>query len=82
MNNKEKFEQDFVMKINHSMMEPVCAKYLILTPQVAEEAIRNARIQEIYIIDVDQAKLQEIDPEKTYMKRALHKDIIFDYGIS
>ncbi len=30
MNNKEKFEQDFVVKINHSVIELVCAKYLIL----------------------------------------------------
>jgi hypothetical protein len=50
-------------------------------PPVTEEEIRNARIQEIYIIDVDLAKVQEIDPE-AYMKRALHKGIIFDYGVS
>jgi hypothetical protein len=42
-------------------------------PPVTEEDIRNARIQEIYIIDVDRGKVLEIDPE-AYMKRALHKE--------
>jgi len=50
-------------------------------PPVTEEEICNARIQEIYIIDVDQAKVQEIDPA-AYMKRALSKDLIFDYSVS
>jgi hypothetical protein len=45
-------------------------------PPVTEEEIRNARIQEIYIIDVDQARVQEIDPE-AYLKRALHKGFTF-----
>jgi len=48
-------------------------------PPVTEEEIRNARIQEIYIIDVDHATVQEIDPE-AYLKRALQKGIVFDYG--
>jgi hypothetical protein len=48
-------------------------------PPVTEEEIRNARIQEIYIIDVDQTKVREIDPE-AYMKRALSKFINFDYA--
>ena len=42
-------------------------------PPVTEEDILNARIQEIYIIDVDRGKVIEIDPE-AYMKRALHKE--------
>ena len=33
-------------------------------PPVTLEEIRNARIQEIYIIDVDRTKVQEIDPER------------------
>jgi hypothetical protein len=45
-------------------------------PPVTEEEIRNARIQEIYIIDVDQARVQEGNPE-AYMKRALQKSYIF-----
>jgi len=44
-------------------------------PPVTEEEIRNARIQEIYIIDVDQARVQEVDPE-AYLKRALLKGFI------
>jgi hypothetical protein len=44
-------------------------------PPVTEEEIRNARIQEIYIIDVDQVRVQEVDPEP-YLKRALHKGFI------
>lgn len=47
-------------------------------PPVTLEEIRNARIQEIFIIDVDRAKVQEIDPE-TYLKRAMQKGIVYDY---
>ena len=50
-------------------------------PPVTEDEICNARIQEIYIIDVDQAKVREIDPE-AYMKRALHRGMLSDYGES
>ena len=42
-------------------------------PPVTKEDILNARIQEIYIIDVDRGKVLEIDPE-AYMKRAPHKE--------
>ena len=45
-------------------------------PPVTEEEICNARIQEIYIIDVDRLKVLELDPE-AYMKRALHKEFAF-----
>ena len=44
-------------------------------PPVTEEEIRNARIQEIYIIDVDQARVQEVDPE-AYLRRTLRKSLI------
>jgi hypothetical protein len=47
-------------------------------PPVTVEEIRNARIQEIYIIDVDRAKVQEIDPE-AYLRRAMQKGIVYDY---
>lgn len=47
-------------------------------PPVTIEEIRNARIQEIYIIDVDRAKVQEIDPE-AYLKKAMQKGITYDY---
>jgi hypothetical protein len=47
-------------------------------PPVTVEEIRNARIHEIYIIDVDRAKVQEIDPE-AYLRRAMQKGIVYDY---
>jgi hypothetical protein len=48
-------------------------------PPVTEDDIRDARMQEIYIIDVDRGKVQEIDPE-AYMKRALRKGLAFANG--
>ena len=47
-------------------------------PAVTIEEIRNALIHEIYIVDVDHAKVQEIDPE-TYLERAIQKGIVYDY---
>jgi hypothetical protein len=55
----------------------LCDRYYN-NPPVTKDDICNARIQEIYIIDVDQAKVQEIDPE-AYMKRAFSKGLIYDY---
>lgn len=45
-------------------------------PPVTEEEILNARIHDIYLIDVDRLRVQEIDPE-TYMERALHREFVF-----
>ena len=47
-------------------------------PPVTVEEIKNARIHEIYIIDVDHAKVHEIDPE-AYLKRAMERGIAYDY---
>jgi hypothetical protein len=47
-------------------------------PPVTLEEIRNARIHEVYIIDVDLVKVQEIDPE-AYLKRAMQKGVVPDY---
>jgi hypothetical protein len=58
-------------------IKKLCDKYY-QNPPVTEEEICNARIQEIYIIDVDQAKVQEIDPE-AYMKQRFKKDLFSDY---
>ncbi|MCJ7763268.1 hypothetical protein MUP38_07450 [Candidatus Bathyarchaeota archaeon] len=55
-------------------IQNLCDKYYS-NPPVTREEICNARIQEIYIIDVDQARVQEVDPE-TYLKRILHKSFI------
>jgi hypothetical protein len=49
-------------------------------PPVTEDEIRNARIHEIYVVNVDQAKVQEMDPE-AYMKRALQKGLISQFEI-
>jgi hypothetical protein len=61
-------------------IKKLCDKYY-QNPPVTEEEIKNARIQEIYIIDVDQAEVREIDPE-AYMKRALHRGILSNYATS
>jgi hypothetical protein len=45
-------------------------------PPVTEDCIRNARIQEIYVIDVDRLRVEEMDPE-AYMRRALNKGVVF-----
>jgi hypothetical protein len=45
-------------------------------PSITEECIQNARIHEIYIIDVDRLRVHEMDPE-TYMKRALNQRVVF-----
>ncbi len=47
-------------------------------PPISVEEIRNARIQEVYVIDVDLVRVQEIDPE-TYLKRAMQKGVVPDY---
>jgi regulator of extracellular matrix RemA (YlzA/DUF370 family) len=47
-------------------------------PPVTLDGIRNARIQEIYIIDADHCLVQEIDPE-TYLNRAIQKGVVYDY---
>ncbi|MCW4019500.1 MAG: hypothetical protein NWF00_12625 [Candidatus Bathyarchaeota archaeon] len=53
----------------------LCDKYY-QKPPVTEEGIRNARIHEIYLIDVDRLRVQAMDPE-AYMKRALNKGVVF-----
>lgn len=52
----------------------LCDKYYN-NPPVTQEEICNARIHEIQIIDVDQGRVQEIDPEN-YLKHILHKSFI------
>ncbi len=58
-----------------TFIKQLCDRYY-QNPPVTEEEIKNARLQEIYIIDVDRVKVLEIDPE-AYMKRALHKEFTF-----
>jgi hypothetical protein len=47
-------------------------------PSVTLEEIRNARIHEIQIIDVDRLTVDQFDPE-AYLKRAMQKGINFEY---
>jgi hypothetical protein len=63
-------EIDYVKKL--------CDKFY-QNPPVTTEEIMNARIHEIYLIDVDRGKVLEIDPEG-YMKRALHRETVFAFG--
>ena len=63
-------EIDYVKKL--------CDMFYQNPPVIAEE-IMNARIHEIYLIDVDRGKVLEIDPEG-YMKRALHRETVFAFG--
>src|SRR4030043_2383725 len=62
------------MPTDIEFIKNLCDKYYS-KPPVTREEICNARTQEIYIIDVDQARVQEVDPE-TYLKRILHKSFI------
>ncbi len=50
--------------------------YYYQNPPITEEGIRNARIQEIYIIDVDRTSVQEIEPED-YVNRAIKNGVLF-----
>lgn len=45
-------------------------------PPITEDGIRNARIQDMYIIDVDRTRIHEIDPE-AYVNRAVKKGFLF-----
>jgi len=58
-------------------IKKLCDKYYQNPPVTADE-ILNARIHEIYLIDVDRGKVVEIDPEG-YMKRALHREFVFTF---
>jgi hypothetical protein len=63
-------------EIEIEQIKALCDAYY-QKPPITFDEIRNARIHEIYIIDVDHARVQEIDPE-AYMKRAMQKGVIFD----
>lgn len=63
-----------------AQIKQLCDAYYQKPPVTLDE-IRNARIQEIYIIDVDKAIVQEIDPE-AYLKRANKKGITYDYMLT
>ncbi len=58
-------------------IKKLCDRYYS-KPPVSLGDIQNARIQDIYIIDVDKAKVQEIDPE-SYLQRAMQKGVVYNY---
>jgi hypothetical protein len=60
-----------------AFIKNLCGLYY-QNPPVTEDGIRNARIQAVYIIDVDQGKVKEVDPE-AYTKRGIQKDFAFPY---
>jgi hypothetical protein len=60
-------------------IKALCDKYY-QKPPVTLDGIRNARIEEIYIIDVDRVKVQEIDPE-AYFERAIQKGMDLNYNV-
>ena len=57
----------------------LCDKYY-RNPPVTVEEIRNARIQDIYLIDVDRTRVQEIDPE-TYVNLVVEKGLAFNHKL-
>lgn len=63
-------------EIEIEQIKALCDAYYQKPPVTLEE-IRNARIHEIYIIDVDRTRTEELDPE-TYLKRAIQKGVVFD----
>lgn len=67
---------------NRTDEEVACIKRLVDAyynkPPVAIEEIRNARLHEIQIIDVDRLTVDQFDPE-AYLKRAMQKGINFEY---
>jgi hypothetical protein len=56
-------------------IKSLCDQYYN-NPPITEEGIKNARLHEIYMIDVDRLRVQETDPE-AYMRRALNKGVVF-----
>jgi hypothetical protein len=57
------------------LIKNLCDHYY-QNPPVSVESIWNARIHEIFIIDVDRLIVQEMDPE-SYLKRAINKGVLF-----
>jgi len=55
-------------------IKKLCDQYY-QNPPVTLDEICNARIHEIYVINVDYAKVKEMDPEE-YMKRAITKSLM------
>ena len=57
----------------------LCDRYY-KKPPVTNEEICNARLHEIYLIDVDRTKVEEIDPE-AYVNRVIEKGLSFNHNL-
>ncbi|MCW3997987.1 MAG: hypothetical protein NWF10_05390 [Candidatus Bathyarchaeota archaeon] len=66
-------------KADISQIKSLCDRYY-RNPPVTKEEICNARIHEIYLIDVDRTRVQEIDPE-AYVNRVLEKGLAFNHDL-
>ena len=62
-----------------NQIKKLCDKYY-RNPPVTVEEIRNARIQDVYLIDVDRTRVQEIDPE-AYVNLVLEKGLSFSHEL-
>ena len=62
-----------------NQIKKLCDKYY-RNPPVTVEEIRNARIQDVYLIDVDRTRVQEIDP-KAYVNLVLEKGLSFSHKL-
>ncbi len=60
-------------------IKELCDKYYRKPPVTVEE-IRNARIQDFYLIDVDRTRVQEIDSE-AYVNLVLDKGLSFSHEL-
>lgn len=62
-----------------NQIKSLCDRYY-QNPPVTKEEISNARIHEIYLIDVDRTRVQEIDPE-AYVNRVVEKGLAFNHDL-
>ncbi len=62
-----------------NQIKNLCDRYY-RNPPVTKEEISNARIHEIYLIDVDRTRVQEIDPEG-YVNRVVEKGLAFNHDL-
>jgi hypothetical protein len=62
-----------------NQIKSLCDRYY-RNPPVTTEEISNARIHEIYLIDVDRTRVQEIDPEG-YVNRVVEKGLAFNHDL-
>lgn len=62
-----------------TQIKKLCDRYY-RNPPVTKDEIWNAKLHEIYLIDVDRTRVQEIDPE-TYVNRVYDKGLAFNHNL-